>query len=350
MHSLFERGMNEPDYEPAEELGQQHMGEGKIITVTGTHVEKVYTALDLQIDIEEKYDLDEVHAEVIMNTDDETGGTADVIAWRQARQSSPVETFAVGDLKTGDGHMVFADSNSQLLFYTWQAVEKYKKQIKFSSDWLFVLYIIQPSDRRDKPTDIWETDLKTIMDFGREFKQAQKMAKAGITEPCPGSHCSYCPAMATCPAKTGMVKVMQKIPKDTREMDDLQKAMSVVDEAEAWCRSVRKAAHEHIENGGKLDGFKLVSKRASRIWTEPDEAMTKFKNARGLHAEDYLDQKLKSAPQMEKVCKSKGIDFKKYESMISLHSSGTTLVKDSDKRPAALSLNALARMAGQLKK
>jgi hypothetical protein len=81
MHGLFERGMNEPDFEPAEELNMHHTVEGKVITVTGTHVEKVYTALDLQIDIEEKYGLNEVHAEVIMNTDDETGGTADIVGW-----------------------------------------------------------------------------------------------------------------------------------------------------------------------------------------------------------------------------------------------------------------------------
>jgi hypothetical protein len=52
---------------------------------------------------------------------------------------------------------------------------------------------------------------------------------------------------------------------------------------------------------------------------------------------------------MEKVCKAKGVDFKKYESMIHLHSSGTTLVKSDDKRQEALPLPALAAMAAQIK-
>jgi hypothetical protein len=246
--------------------------------------------------------------------------------------------------------MVYAKKNDQFLFYAWQAVEKYKDELYFTDDTKFLLYIIQPSDRRDDPVDIWETDLKTIMRFGREFKQAQKAAKAGDKTPCPGDHCSYCPAMATCPAKTGMIQIAKKIPKDTKELDDLQKALRVVDEAEEWCRAVRKAAHEHLENGGKLEGFKLVNKRATRQWLEPDKAMATFKTSRKLKAEDYLDQKMKSPAQMEKVCKSKGVDFEFLKEYIHLHSSGTTLVKDSDKRPEALSLQALGQMIGQIKK
>jgi len=349
MHLLFERGINDADFEPAEMLGMTREIEGTKLTVKPEHIEKVYTALDKQIDVEEKYLLDEVWPEVIMNSDDETGGTADIIAWVAALPKKPVEVFAVGDLKTGDGHMVYAENNEQLLFYAWQAVEKYKAKLKLTDKTIFALYIIQPSDRRDDPVDIWETDLQTIMAFAASYKRAQKEAKAGISTPCAGKHCAYCPAAPTCPAKTGLIASAKRIPKDSQEMAALVKALGMVDEVEDWCRAVRKTAHAQAEQGVKLEGFKLVAKRATRQWLDPAQALVTFKHARALVAEDYLEQKLKSPTQLEKLCKAKGIDFSKYADYYSLQSSGTTLVKDTDKRPEALALPALQDMAKRLK-
>lgn len=347
LHLLFERGMTDPEFEPASLVGDEMIIEGTAILITAEMIEKVYTAFECQIEIEEKYLFTNVYPEVVMNTDDETGGTADIIAYR--RHAKTCITFAVGDLKTGDGHMVYAKDNDQLLFYAWQAVEKYKSELKFTDKTLFVLYIIQPSDRRDDPVDIWETDLKTIMQFAAQYKQARKMAKAGIKEPCPGDHCAYCPAMPVCPAKTGEIKKLQRIPKESKELKDLTWAMSVVDEAEAWCRAVRKTAHEQAEQGVKLAGFKLVQKRAVRQWKDEAAIHRRFKASPRFKAEEYLDQKLKTAPAMEKVYKTKNIAFSELDSMIHLQSSGTTLVKDTDKRPEALPLGAMQLMSDRLK-
>ena len=347
MHLLFERGVNDPDFEPAEIEGESKIIDGQKLLVKPEHVEKVYTALECLDDIVDQYGYDTVEPEVIMNTDDETGGTADIIAMALSHHDQVLQ-FGVWDLKTGDGHMVWAKENDQLLFYAWQAVEKYKKDLKFSDKTVFQLGIIQPSERRDDPVDVWECNLKDIQNFAREYKAAKKQAKAGIMEPCPGSHCAYCPAAPTCPAKIGLVHKLERIPKDSKELADLTWAMSVVDEAEAWCRAVRKTAHEQAEAGVKLEGFKLVQKRATRQWTDAEKASRIFKASPKFKAEDYLDQKLKSAPQMEKVCKAKKVDFKQYESNISLQSSGTTLVKDTDKRPEALPLGALHDMAKRL--
>lgn len=351
-HLLFERGIIDEDFEPQDMLGERRMIDGTELVVEQKDIDKVYTALDVFEEVEDKYDFDETTPEVFASTSADTGGTADLVSWTLKTESpaiGSVELFGVGDLKTGDGYMVYAEKNEQLLFYAWQMVEKYKGTLRFTEDTIFLLYIIQPSDRRDDPLDVWETDLATILKFAREYTQSQKEAKAGILTPCPGKHCSYCPALSVCPAKTGLVAVAQRLPAKSDELRKLQEALGVVDEMEDWCKAVRKVAHEQAEAGVKIKGFKLVNKRATRKWEDEAAAMKKFKNARGIVAEDYLDQSLKSAPQMEKVCKSKGIDFKKYESMITLHSSGTTLVKSSDKRQEALPLKALAAMAAQIK-
>ena len=86
----------------------------------------------------------------------------------------------------------------------------------------------------------------------------------------------------------------------------------------------------------------------ARKWVDAAEAMDTFKRARKLTIHDYMNMELKSAPQMEKVCKQNGVDFKKYESMIVLHSSGTTLVKADDKRSEAIPLDGLAGMIASI--
>ena len=350
MHLLFERGMTDPEFEPATLVGDKMTVEGTVITITAEMIEKVYTAFECQITMEENHQFETVLPEVVMNTDEETGGTADIIAYTLGAKKH-VNIFGCGDLKTGDGHMVYAKDNDQLLFYTWQAIAKYRLEgFQFTDDTVFILYIIQPSERRDDPIDVWVTDLATIMSFVREYKQAKKMSAAGIMEPCPGSHCAYCPAMTICPAKTGDVGKALRIPAQSTEMKELVRGLALVDAAEEWCRAIRKTAHEQAEAGVKLEGYKLVNKRATRQWVDAPVTLSTFKKSRKLGAPDYYEQKLKSPAQMEKVCKQKGVDFKKYDSMIHLHSSGTTLAKDTDKRPEALPLARLAEMAAQIKK
>jgi len=58
--------------------------------------------------------------------------------------------------------------------------------------------------------------------------------------------------------------------------------------------------------------------------------------------------KLKSPPQMEKVCKTKKVDFKKYEDLFSSVSSGTTMAHADDKREAALPITQMADAIAQL--
>jgi hypothetical protein len=351
MHDLFEQGALDRDFEPAERIGQKQVIDGVPVITTEEHVDKVYTALEELDDIENEYGFDDMHFEISMNTDDDTGGTADIVAWKaNLNNRRKVDIFAVGDLKTGDGHMVFAEDNDQLLFYAWQAVEKYRKQLYFTDETTFILFIIQPSERRESYTDTWMTTLKEILAFAGKFKRARKQALAGDVAPSPGPHCSFCPAMATCPAKTGLITASRRISKDSPELGDLIKALSIVDEVEDWCRAVRKLGHEQAEAGVKLEGFKLVPKRAMRVWTNETAVLDKFKRNRSLTADDYLNQQLKSPAQIEKICKIKKVDFGKFESMITLHSSGTTLVKESDPRTEVFPLLALGDMAKRIKK
>lgn len=341
MHTMFEAGMLDPDYDPAKLLGLQTTIDGNLVTVTDDMVRKVndaYAEMDTVMDDFDPDD-DEHFYEENHQFNDDIGGTADVVV-----MSKRLNAFGVGDLKTGDGLMVYAEQNSQLLFYAWMMVLKYAKLFDFNEDTEIVLFIIQPSDRRDDYYDEWVTDLKTVLDFAESFKLAVRVAESGQGDPTPGDHCKYCPAMLTCPAKTGQIALSQRMPVNGAEIDGLIKALNMVHDVEEWCREVLKVAHEQAEAGVELEGWKLVNKRATRKWLDEPAAQKKLKLARSVTIDDYMDMKLKSPTQLEAALKKKGVDFEKYASMIHLHSSGTTLVSADDKRPEALPLDAIAGM------
>lgn len=342
-HTMFESGMLDDQYDPNALLGLETTIDGNKVVVSEGMIEKVLIAYDVMAEVLENIDPDIEEYEVGGQLNEDVGGTADVVV-----ASHELNCFGVGDLKSGDGLMVWADENDQLLFYAWMMVLKYKDIFDFNEDTEIVLFIIQPSERRDDPYDEWVTDLRTVLDFAEAFKLAVRVAESGQGDPNPGDWCKYCPALLTCPAKTGQIVKAQRMVPNGDELDDLLKALSMVDQMEEWCREVRKVAHDQADQGTVLPGFKLVNKRATRKWKEPAVAEKTFKLARKLTLEDYMDMSLKSPAQLEKVLKTKKVDFKKYSGMIVLHSSGTTLVKEDDKRPAAIPLDGLAGMIASI--
>jgi hypothetical protein len=123
--------------------------------------------------------------------------------------------------------------------------------------------------------------------------------------------------------------------------------MAIVDEVEAWCRAVRKLAHEQAEEGVKLDGWKLVQKRATRQWTDPGLAEQQARKMK-LRVKDIMEMKLMTPAKLEKVCKKFGKDFDKLNEYVIMHSSGTTLAHADDPRPEVKPANALRSMAKRL--
>ena len=116
-------------------------------------------------------------------------------------------------------------------------------------------------------------------------------------------------------------------------------------ELEKWIAEVRKLALSQLELGTPIKGYKLVNKRASRVWNDQEAVEAKVRKAKKIKKEDAYDFKLKSVAQLQKVCEQKVVDFdKEYGQYVSSVSSGTTIAKESDKRPAALPVSGLAQL------
>jgi hypothetical protein len=114
-----------------------------------------------------------------------------------------------------------------------------------------------------------------------------------------------------------------------------------------WGQAVKDTAHRHLEEGGSIDGWKLVQKRATRKWTD-EEAADRFMQEAGVPPEQRSVNTVISPAEAEKVLKRlKAGEIP--DSLVSKISSGTTLATADDKRPAVeTSVTALQRLADGL--
>ena len=339
MHKVFEMCANDPKLYVDNFINTEVEG----LNFTTAMADKVFEGLLLLDKLVEEHVFD-FDQEVTMNEGELIGGTADVVMLNKHDNK-----FGVADLKTGDGNIIQAKNNSQLLFCAALMIQHYDLRHWVNDETEVVLAIIQPTDRRDDPLDVWTTDVRTVMDFWDSFKLSVNISEGSQAIPSAGTHCKFCPAQTNCPAKTGQVDKALRLSTDSMELERLNEAMAIVDEVEAWCREVRKLAHEQAERGVKINGWKLVNKRATRQWDEDDGELSSLMTDAGLTLEDIYESKLITPAKAEKIFKKKELDFSCMKDYIVSKSSGTTLAHDDDKRPEALPLNGLTAMANAIK-
>lgn len=320
--------------------------------------EDMYTeALDPMVtayeDFADANNIEEELLEIEVVCCEDVGGTVDLFA------TSADTVFSI-DWKFGYVH-VDAEENDQALFYLMSAMDSDNTSHLFEGRERLVIGIGQPAgvEQGYNILETWETTKARVHAFYYQHMDAvglsEKLIECATVEeavemspPCTGSHCKYCPAEAICPAKTGLVKKALTLDKNSDEASILGAGLDMVEEVEQWCKTVRARAHEQAEMGLAFKDYKLVQKRATRQWTDTEIVMDMVRKARLLKIEEATDSKLKSVAQLEKVCKAKKIDFKKYAAYSKKESSGTTLVRVEDKRPAVPAINALGEALSQL--
>lgn len=235
------------------------------------------------------------------------------------------------DWKFGDGVMVEAEENEQLMFYAAAAMR--------TAHWVFdgateiECVIVQPPSIRR-----WVTTPERIKRFERELLAAVKEAQRPDARIVLGDHCRWCAAKPICPQMTGAVqRITAKKIQDlsvTQINDYLQKA----DTIEAWIKDLRALAFQMLESGVKLPDHKLVAKRATRSWVSgAKEALL----ALGLTESELME--MASPAQVEKILKKKKLAMP--EDITVAISSGSTLAHRSDPRPEVLQLGAHLKSA-----
>jgi hypothetical protein len=240
-------------------------------------------------------------------------GTIDLLGRRGDRA-------IVLDWKFGDGVMVDAEENEQLLFYAAAALRTRAVAWVFDGAKDLELIIIQPPMIRR-----WVTTFDRVRQFEMALARAVKIAQAPGAPLAVGDHCRFCPAKVKCPEMTGAVDRARHLALEKMGSDDIGAALVMADRIEEWISAVRATAHAMLAEGVPVTGYKLVPKRATRQWVDADRAVA----ALGETIEMY-ERTVLSPAKAEKALKKIGSSLP--DDLVVAVSSGDTIAPTSDPR------------------
>ncbi len=229
------------------------------------------------------------------------------------------------DWKFGDGVVVDAVENPQLMFYAAAAMRTEAAKWAFDGAEEIELIIVQPPMTRR-----WVTTKERIAAFELELVSAVKQAQMPNAKLSSGDHCRWCNAKSICPVMNGAVDRALKTTLDNIDTVTMGQLLQSADLLEQWLKDIRGLAHQVLEKGGKVPGYKLVAKRSTRQWVD-EKAVEKDPRFLGLPMYDY---KIISPAQAEKLLKKEGKELPK-ELVVSI-SSGNTMASEDDPRPAVV--------------
>ena len=242
------------------------------------------------------------------------------------------------DWKFGDGVVVSAEENEQLMFYAAAAMRTTALQWAFEGATEIECVIVQPPMVRR-----WTTTPERIAQFEHQLVRAVKAAEqpdAGLKA---GEHCRWCAAKPVCPQMTGAVDRAIKQQIINLDVDTLAQHLHTADLLEGWIKDLRALAFGLLEQGATVPGFKLVQKQARRQWVDP-KAAAPWLISQGL--DEVFTQELISPAQAEKVLKKRKMVLR--DNLVVAVSSGTTLAPVDDPRPAVQSFIGLSKALSKL--
>jgi hypothetical protein len=232
------------------------------------------------------------------------------------------------DWKFGDGVAVEAKENEQLMFYAAAAARTKATAWAFVDALEVELIIVQPPYIRR-----WSTTMERINQFEQTLLSAVKASQYDDAPLKVGDHCRWCAAKPVCPQMTGAADRALVAKLDALPVDQIAHYLNQVPLLEGFIKDLQQLAHGLIEEGQAVPGYKLVNKRATRSWTDEDKA-SDFLEANGVYP--LQEPKVISPAVAEKALKGAKIALP--ADLVTAVSSGSTLVAESDRRPAVVQI------------
>jgi hypothetical protein len=288
--------------------------------------------------IEQKFDLASLKPPVPMF------GTADFVAYNPTTR-----TLHVVDFKFGQGVLVEVQDNPQLTYYALGA--------RVSTPFSLVpvdtisLTIVQPrAVHPDGPVRTTEISAGELLDFGVKLLAAANRTQDADAPLKAGKQCRWCPAAGICPeqrehalavaqSEFTLIDPVPFLPPkpETIPLEEFAVMLSQLHILEDWATAMRQTAQARLERGDEVPGWKLVEKRATRQWTDPEQVVTQMRAAGWDDDEIFAPRTIKSVAQMEKLAggKSAFADWP-ITALVEKKSSGLRLAPDSDPAPAVV--------------
>ncbi|SFN75899.1 Protein of unknown function [Izhakiella capsodis] len=273
------------------------------------------------------------------------------------------DELQIHDLKYGY-EKVDAFENPQLMIYALGALEQFSMIADFSS---IRMFIHQP---RINHVSEYETPVENLLEFGQNVKSIAARVleladNAAINGPDiipktafhPGEKtCRWCKRRGKCQAQGEYVSA--SLMNDFSEISDpphledalttarqklagsdgkwLGETLPLIDHIESWCKSVRSAAFNMLQNGHPVSGYKLIQgKQGNRAWRDEDEAIALLKDQFRYKKEEVYTFKVISPAQADKLIKKTNPRrWAKVEALITRPEGKPTLAPESDPKPA----------------
>jgi hypothetical protein len=234
------------------------------------------------------------------------------------------------DWKFGDGVAVEVEENPQLMFYAAAAMRTEETKWAFEDVEEIEMVIVQPPAVKR-----WVTTPARIAQFEKDLVKAVKLAQQPNAELKIGDHCRWCAAKPICPQMTGAVDRALKTQVEAIDVQMLGSYLANADLLEDWIKDLRALAHQILDSGASVPGYKLVNKRGTRQWTD-EKDVVHWLDGKGLEPTEIYSKELLSPAQMEKVLKKRKMTLP--DDLVVSVSSGTTLASADDPRPAVLQI------------
>ena len=234
------------------------------------------------------------------------------------------------DWKFGDGVAVEVEENSQLMFYVAAAMRTDEAKWAFEGATEIECIIVQPPQVKR-----WVTTPARIKKFEKDLVAAVKKAQKPDAPLAHGDHCRWCVAKPVCPIMTGAVDRALQTQINGLDVEMIGKYLANADLLETWITDLRALAHQTLEQGKAIPGYKLVPKRAMRQWANETVALAVLQEA-GLEFSELTETSVLSPAKTEKVLKKYKLAMP--EGLIVAVSSGSTLAPESDPRPAVVQI------------
>jgi hypothetical protein len=245
------------------------------------------------------------------------------------------------DWKFGDGVMVSAEENEQLMFYAAAAMRTTALQWAFEGATEIECVIVQPPMIRR-----WTTTPERIAQFEHQLVKAVKAAEqpdAGLKA---GDHCRWCAAKPVCPQMTGEAERAALVQIKQLDAAMLGQYLAKADVLEGWITDLRALAFQMLEKNVPVPGYKLVQKQARRQWVDEAKASAALHDMGVPRGELFSPEEIRSPAQIEKVLKKRKLALP--DELVKSVSSGTTLASEDDSRPAVLQLGDLRAALSKL--
>jgi hypothetical protein len=237
------------------------------------------------------------------------------------------DSIEVIDFKYGAGIPVDVDENLQLACYALLAIDCQGFEAQDVR-----LTVVQPrATHADGPVRSWVASKEFLVDLMTRILAVAMGDREG--EFAAGDHCRWCPGRVDC-------QELYQLTLETVKADFEPESITPELAAEvlgkrtainAYLKEVERWAHSQLDQGVEIPGYKLVEAFGNRRYSVDEAEIVRRCKNRKFGKKQIYKTELLSPAQLEKV-----VGKELVTSLVERPSKGTTLVPESDKRPAAV--------------